>query len=404
MIQNQIKALLPEIFYTSYERWPNMQVFFASDNWIIDNKLIYESFSDLLQKNSINSYLNIYLEKKKSRRGIRKIYALPLYKHYKIYYWILSYFFEINREKAINLNRSELSKKAFINELFQYKRSYGLSESEKVDFFNYDLKDFYPKFDLNLYYKYLPPDNKGFLKAIKRYYNKLYNTAGEHFGLLQSSWPSWLLADTFLQCIDKELISCGFKFFREGDSYFFSINDMGSHEQNKFKSILEKYQLNTRESKVLHSRRPSQKMLSFGYSQKEKLLNKAFPIVYYAQKLRASGSGIAGVLVKLDADSINKNKLIQRLLNKYRWESFELYHILRWALKHNLDIGFYNNTLLSIYPTAPWYLKSQIRFYFLLCNETKSLQLLLTQTPLNAIEENDFGQLCKFTNNACFIL
>ena len=46
MMEKQIKDILPEIFYSHLKRFPNLQVFYACDNYIIDHNLLDKGYTN----------------------------------------------------------------------------------------------------------------------------------------------------------------------------------------------------------------------------------------------------------------------------------------------------------------------------------------------------------------------
>lgn len=396
-MEKQIKEILPDIFYSYIKRYPHIQVFNASDNHTIDHNLLDKTYvNTVLENDSLLIYNGFYYTRKSSGTSVRKIHAISLDSHIRIGYKILSYFLRTQegsliKDASAGLDKIQISKAVLASK----KRYYGLTENANRIYHIRDIKKFFFKSSLNLYNNYLPTDEDGVWEETRSLYNKLYEIAGEDFGLLQNSWHSWLLADSFLQCIDKTLANNGLKFFRDGDAYFFDSKSVSSAQLELTAQILKNFMMSFNMDKTggfaFCFKKHRYKYEAFFAD----LLLAFFPLFGNNSAMR---NYFRRILYDAFPDNICKQKFFCRILNSKQLDSIKIYHTLRWAMKAKLDARFYYKELQNQYDKAPWYLRSQIRLLFLSNNNTSILNKLFENHVHEPFEKVDFNSLCDKMN------
>jgi len=387
MTEDKIKQILPDIFSEHLKRFPFLQVYYAYDNYLINKNLLDDKYvEEALQNNNEIDYTNIYYHKKPSKRGIRKIYAISLRNQYYLGFLIMQYCFEVNVDFV---NAIDITEPVFI-----YKRNYGFDDSNNSDLVVRDVKNFYFVSNIDLFFKVLPKDEKGFFNEIIRCYEKLYLRAGENFGLLQNSWHSWILADMYLLQIDKDIASKGIEFYREGDAYYFSKDKTTKKEFEEIDVVFEKYKMQYRESFIYVNKNYFRKCISFIYEIKEKILLKMFPVRKYIKIIMNKRFAIHSMINDKYIERINEKKLIRLMLRKTEWDDFELYHIINKVIKSKIDIAYFYLSLIDRYSDSSWFLRSQILMFFLINKEEDVLQNILNHNNHTRIEKEEFKKLC----------
>lgn len=390
--EEEIKRILPKIFKEFFHRYPHLQVFYEHDNLLINNDLIDELFVEKAITTDTVDYVELYFENKRSKRGVRDVYAISLQNHYYIANFVLRYYIEINHNVFMQHKYDLLYESNFIDTLFLYKREYGLSISAAEDFIVRDIKDFYPSLSIKDYASKFPKDKLGLFSQIEQYYNSLYERAAVDFGLLQAPWYSWILADMFLLNIDRALEKAKIKFFRDGDSYYFAKDDIDKDKLIKMDEVFDAFGMKYTEYQKTTQKTVLKTFLAGMYRFKNKSLKFIFPIRIAIKEIHDRRFDIARILKNQIPSKISKVKLARKLLEIKTWDDFELYHIIHWAIDSKINISFYYSSLLEKYQTANSFLRAQIRLLFLIENEEELFKKVLQNGDKNTYGMIDYDQ------------